>query len=127
MKEHETTNGSGITRDRELTRKFTADVMLKLIGGAVSLLTAGILWLIAAQVDMQRRMAVMESNRFTAQDAAAIMTRIQSIEVMVARLPNESPKWFMDQFQRLEGRVDSLSAKIDRYVESHATPTKPGG
>ena len=108
-------------------KRFTNEVLLKLIGGVVTCLTAGVLYMIGGQIELQRRLSIMESNRFTSTEAMRLVERIQALEVTVARIPTEvPPRWFIDQVNRIEKRVDAMAEKVDSiYARSPNKEKQP--
>lgn len=99
---------------RVVVSRITDGILLKVIGAIVTMLAAGVCWMISGQIDMQRRMAVLESNRFTSRDAAEFLERVQRIELGLAKLPTDNPpRWVSDTLSRIENRVEALSTKID--------------
>ena len=80
-------------------------VMMWALALFVSVSGAVIGWSISQVVAFERRLAVMEGNRFTSRDGVELWNRIQS---------NYPPKWLMERLSRGENRIQRIEDKLDR-------------
>jgi len=107
------------------------DILLKILNIFVGLISAVALalagWVLnivgttAATVqELDKRVAIIEGNRFTSNDAIGQMTIFQrevqglrielsAIRELIAALPKEvPPEWFLREVRTLEARVDKI-------------------
>ena len=75
-------------------------------------------WLSLMLFSFGDRLTTIEANRWTAADQASYQAAevgaFKDIWIAINKLPTEVPPvWFLDRFNRLEAKVDTLEEKID--------------
>jgi hypothetical protein len=64
--------------------------------------------------NIDKRLAIVENNRFTANDGLMVWKDIANLRETMARLPVEyPPKWFVDRVERLESLQVRTENKVD--------------
>jgi hypothetical protein len=94
---------------------------LQILAGCVLALNAGAMtWIVSRQdaqaVVMQKHgesIAEITASQFTAADGLAVYQRMADLANLISAMPTESPpKWFLENVQGLERKVDDLSDEV---------------
>lgn len=74
-----------------------------------------------ALFDLSNRVSAIEGNRFTSSDGLAVWQEIGKVRAEIASIPRESPPgWFVQRFDKMEGRIDASLSDISRKVENNS-------
>lgn len=72
-------------------------------------------WMLLTIVDVDKRVAMMEGNRFTVQDGYSLQSNlnsaITSLTETITRL-GEPPQWMLDQMREQDQRIDNLERDV---------------
>lgn len=64
--------------------------------------------------ELEKAVAEIQGNRFTAMDARLVDRRIAAVEVLVASSWSDPPEWFRQFSERVDKRLDRIEEKLDR-------------